>query len=185
MAGFINSPTQAAILNTIEAVGPVTSDYLIARHGNDVITRHMGILRSAGYVYNLTIRQREWWIEQGYGRFSDLYQKNFLDFLTWVEEQGGELIDGIFVIQGMQYAPVQRGDKLFLLDIDGREIKSDKLINKVHEQQGKQGAADDYARLFAALNSANKAIRAGDESPALLQQAELIKEQLKILQAQL
>lgn len=94
MVGFINSPTQVQILEFLERVGPSPYPPLEILFGKKT-TRHLWVLRNAGYIYNLTLSDIEFWILQDYGWFNPKRQELLAWFVTQWEQGGGKYQNGV------------------------------------------------------------------------------------------
>lgn len=88
MAGFINSPVQAQILDFLERVGPSPCPALEILFGSKTM-KHLNRLRNQGYVYNLVLAKTEFWILQDYGRFQPKQQEILAWFVARWEQGGG------------------------------------------------------------------------------------------------
>lgn len=96
MAGFINSPTQVAILEFLERVGPCPYQPLEILFGKKT-ARHLWVLRQARYIYNLTLSDIAFWIPQDYGRFNPKRQELLAWFVARWEQGGGKYQNGVAV----------------------------------------------------------------------------------------
>ena len=96
MVGFINSPTQVAILEFLERVGPCPALVLEQKFGKKT-NRHLWVLRQARYIYNLTLSDIEFWIPQDYGRFNPKRQELLAWFVARWEQGGGKYQNGVAI----------------------------------------------------------------------------------------
>jgi len=186
MSGFINSPMQVEIIKFIDRVGPCPAQVLVDKYG-DKAMRHLAVLRSAQYLYNLTLDGIDWWIPQGYGRFNQQKQKKFLDFVLWLESAGGEYRDGVAALDHQEFNITWQGKNMVLTDLKtGREYSPEdiKSRNTDTDPAQTQPAANDYGELFRRLTEINATIRAGVDDTTraeLEQELHEIKSQMSAL----
>lgn len=184
MSGFINSPTQVDIIKFVERVGPCPAQVLVDKFG-DKTMRHLAVLRSAQYLYNLTLDNTEWWIPQGYGRFNQQKQKKFLDFVLWLESAGGEYRDGVAALDHQKFSLSWQGKDVILTDLKtGREYNLDELKNRNTDPSQAEQPANNYGELFQRLTEINAMIRSGVGAVTraeLEQELQDIKAQMAVL----
>lgn len=171
MSGFINSPTQVDIIKFVERVGPCPAQVLVDKFG-DKTMRHLAVLRSAQYLYNLTLDDIDWWIPQGHSRFNQQKQKKFLDFVLWLESAGGEYKNGVAALDHQEFSLSWQGKDLILTDLKaGREYSPEDIKSRNTDTDPAQ-PVNNYGELFNRLTEINAIIRAGvdDVTKAELEQ---------------
>lgn len=184
MTGFINSPVQVEIIEFLERVGPCPALVLAKKFGKKT-NHHLWVLRSSGYIYNITLNKTEFWSLQGYGKFDPNYQKTFLEFLIKIEGEGGSFENGVITaVDGKQYAVSNKHGRVVLVDMrDGREYNTDDIRNHgkgngciASDSKPEENKENEIAKLFQRVIDLQSSMRT-ETDPT--RKAELRKEFLE------